>query len=256
MRNGINIFSTIPGDVASAASHNIGTSSAIENFEQSFGHGHVASAASHDIVARDLRLKVFFTKPLEIMRGSLGAILALTLWLKKLLIILGNGASAASHDIGASNATENYEQFREMLRGVLVTMLAWETRMNVFKSSLRCCKGHWSQYGREKRDWKFFNNPGKEVIWRNEVTSHSRYHAVFLRSLCIGREKMSSRSSSGKFFHRVRPETYYWHPCQCFKTKTKANSGKLTVPDGFVLRPREPAYFTNDSGMKWQKSKL
>ena len=190
------------------------------------------------------------------MRGSLGTILALSLWLKKLSIILGDGASAASHDIGASNATENYEQFRQMLRGVLVTILAWETRLDIFNSSWRCFKGHWSQYWREKRHWKFFNNPREEVKWRNEVTSYSRYHAVFLPSLCKGREKMSSRSFSGKFSHRVRPETYYWHPCQWFKTKKKANSRKLTVPDGFVLRPRKPAYFTNDLGMKWQKCKF
>ena len=68
--------------------------------------------------------------------------------------------------------------------------------------------------------------------------------------------KTSSRRSSGKFSHRAHPESNYWHPCQCFKTKKKARSRKLMVPDCFVLQPREPAYFTYNSGMKWQKSKL
>ena len=68
--------------------------------------------------------------------------------------------------------------------------------------------------------------------------------------------KTSSRSSCGKFSHCAHPETNSWHPCQCFKTKKKAHNRKLTVPDRFVLQPREPAYFTYKSGMKWQKSKL
>ena len=93
-------------------------------------------------------------------------------------------------------------------------------------------------------------------IWRNEATPYIRYHAIFLRSLCMGREKTSSRSSSGKFSHCAHPETNSWHPCQCFKTKKKAHNRKLTVPDCFVLQRREPAYFTYKLGMKWQKSKL
>ena len=68
--------------------------------------------------------------------------------------------------------------------------------------------------------------------------------------------KTSSGSSSGKYSHCAHPETNSWHPCQCFKTKKKAHNRKLTVPDYFVLQPREPAYFTYKSGMKWQKSKL
>ena len=40
------------------------------------------------------------------------------------------------------------------------------------------------------------------------------------------------------------------------QNKKKAHNRKLTVPDRFVLQPREPAYFTYKSGMKWQKSKL
>ena len=80
------------------------------------------------------------------------------------------------------------------------------------------------------------------------------------RSFCDlfvwGERKTSSRSSSGKVSHCAHPETNSWHPCQCFKTKKKAHNRKLTVPDCFVLQPREPAYFTYKSGMKWQKSKL
>ena len=77
------------------------------------------------------------------------------------------------------------------------------------------------------------------------------------RDLFVWEErKTSSRSSSGKFSHRAHPETNSWHPCQCFKTKKKAHNRKLTVPDYFVLQPREPAYSTYKSGMKWQKSKL
>ena len=71
-----------------------------------------------------------------------------------------------------------------------------------------------------------------------------------------GERNMSSKCSSGKFPHRAQPETNFWHPCQCFKTKEKAHSRILTVPDWFALQPREPAYSTYESGMKWQKSKL
>ena len=58
------------------------------------------------------------------------------------------------------------------------------------------------------------------------------------------------------FSHCARPETNYWHPCQCFNTIKKAHSRNSipTVPDGFVLPPCEPAYFTYDSGIKWRKS--
>ena len=71
-----------------------------------------------------------------------------------------------------------------------------------------------------------------------------------------GERKMSSKCSSGKFPHQAQPETNFWHPCQCFKTKEKAHSRILTVPGWFALQPREPAYLTYESGMKWQKSKL
>ena len=51
----------------------------------------------------------------------------------------------------------------------------------------------------------------------------------------LGERKTSTRSSSGKFYHRAKPETNQWHPCQRFKTKKKAHSRMPTVPDGFSL---------------------
>ena len=38
--------------------------------------------------------------------------------------------------------------------------------------------------------------------------------------------------------------------------KKRAHSRLLTVPDCFLLEPREPAYFMYDSGMKWLKPNI
>ena len=71
-----------------------------------------------------------------------------------------------------------------------------------YRNGWEGCSGYaaWRHYSRDY--WKNRNRTGvigsgeKEVIimvcssiWRNEATSYIRYHAIFLRSLCMGREK-------------------------------------------------------------------
>ena len=64
----------------------------------------------------------------------------------------------------------------------------------------------------------------KHLFRYGEMKRHGRLGITrsFCDLLVWGERKASSRSSSGKFSHRVRPETNYWHPCQCFKTRKKA----------------------------------
>ena len=113
------------GDVASAASHDIGARNAIENFFQVDQALKVLRVPLVTILAREMRLKIFWSRP-----------------------NFGDVASAASHDIGARNAIEIFEvdQALEMLRVPLVTILAREMRLKIFWSFLklaklwRCCE--------------------------------------------------------------------------------------------------------------------
>ena len=72
------------GDVASAASHDIGARNAIEIFRSRPTFGDVASAASHNFGARNA-IEIFSSRP-----------------------SFGDVASGASHDIGARNAIESF----------------------------------------------------------------------------------------------------------------------------------------------------
>ena len=58
------------------------------------------------ILARDVRLKVL-DQALEILRGALVMLLARETRLENFSTILGDIASAVTHDIGANNAIEN-----------------------------------------------------------------------------------------------------------------------------------------------------
>ena len=70
----------------------------------------------------------------------------------------------------------------------------------------------------------------KRNIWRNKQHRTLGFTRSFCDLFVWGeRKKTSSRSSSGKFSHRARPETNYWHPCQCFNTIKKAHSRIPTV---------------------------
>ena len=84
----LNFFWSRPsfGDVASAASHDIGARNAIEIFWSRPSFGDVASAASHDMGARNA-IEIFSSRP-----------------------SFGDVASGASHDIGARNAIEILQQ--------------------------------------------------------------------------------------------------------------------------------------------------
>ena len=166
----LNFFWSRPtfGDVASAASHDIGARNAIEIFWSRPTFGDVASGASHDIgarirnaieffevdqrlemlrvplvtiLAREMRLKFFeVDQALEMLRVALVTILAREMRLKFFWSrpTFGDVASGASHDIGARNAIEIFWKFfevdraLEMLRVPLVTTLAREMRFYLF----------------------------------------------------------------------------------------------------------------------------
>ena len=106
------------GDVASAASHDIGTRNAIENFLKSTELWKCCSAASHDIGARNA-IEIFeVDQALEMLRVPLVTILARQIRLKIFWSrpSFGDVARAASHDIGARNAIENILKSTELWR--------------------------------------------------------------------------------------------------------------------------------------------
>ena len=98
-------------------------------------------------------------------------------------------------------------------------------------------------------------NSLKDCIWRNEATSYIRYHATFLRSLYMVREKNELYQALLVSFPSVLTRNQLLASSQCFKTKKKAHS-RVYFGTTVFLPPREPAYFMHDSGMKWQKYKL
>ena len=51
-------------------------------------------------------------------------------------VLEGDGASAASHDIGASNEIENFEQSLDMLRVPLVIIMARDVQLKVFDQAV------------------------------------------------------------------------------------------------------------------------
>ena len=96
-------------------------------------------------------------------------------------------------------------------------------------------------------------------IWRNEATSYIRYHAIFLRSLYGEREKRALEAFLVSFptVRDQKPTTGILVSVSNKKKKRrKPTAVKFTVPECFELQPREPAYFTYDSGMNSLKFKL
>ena len=90
-------------------------------------------------------------------------------------------------------------------------------------------------------------------IWLSESTSYIRYHAIFLLSLYGEREKRSLEALLVSF-PTVRDQKPT--PGILVSVSKKKKRKKFTVLDCFVLQPREPAYFTYDSGMNSLKFKL
>ena len=118
----LNFFPSRPsfGDVASGASHDIGARNAIEIFEvdQALEMLRVALVT---ILEREMRLKFFeVDQRLEMLRVALVTILAQEMRLKffesdQRLEML-RLASAASHEIGARNAIENFLKLTTLWR--------------------------------------------------------------------------------------------------------------------------------------------
>ena len=76
--------------------------------------------------------------------------------------ILEDVASAASHDIGASNAIESFEQSLDMLRVPLVAILARDLRLKVFYQTLGdVSRGARHDIGAKFAFEKVVNNPGR-----------------------------------------------------------------------------------------------